>query len=94
MCTRYINKHVLFCSREARDAATVDLPGFFLQIDHKIEDAVLLKITSADTSCLVKSDLKRWRNKSRRENGKFVSHSACDRNMHQDINVELISYKK
>jgi hypothetical protein len=45
-------------AREGRDAASVDLPGFFLQTDQ--DELILLKVTGAVALLLVESDPK-WK---------------------------------
>ena len=52
-------------AKEGRDCATVDLPGFFLQIEQEKTDnkskELLLKLTGAVAILLVESDADKWR---------------------------------
>ena len=56
-------------SKEGRDAATVELPGFFLQTHRKDKDLILLKLAEAVVLLLADLDQAKWKKYSRRENG-------------------------
>jgi hypothetical protein len=78
-------------AREGRDAASVDLPGFFLQTDQ--DELILLKVTGAVALLLVESDQK-WRKHLRKENGKYVIYVICKKAIYGTMNAALLAYKK
>jgi hypothetical protein len=78
-------------AREARDVASVDLPGFFLQTDQ--DELILLKVTGAVALLLVESDSK-WRKHLRKENGKWVIYVICKKAIYGTMNAALLAYKK
>jgi hypothetical protein len=78
-------------AREARDVATVDLPGFFLQTDQ--DELILLKVTGAVALLLVESDSK-WKKHLRKENGKWVIYVICKKAIYGTMNAALLAYKK
>ena len=66
----YALKHVCVSSKEDRDAATMDFPGFFLQAEADEDDEpMIIKLTGAVALFLVECD-EQWRKYLRRENGK------------------------
>ena len=78
-------------AREGRDAASVDLPGFFLQTDQ--DELILLKVTGAVALLLVESDPK-WKKHLRKENGKYVIYVICKKAIYGTMNAALLAYKK
>jgi hypothetical protein len=78
-------------AREGRDAASVDLPGFFLQTDQ--DELILLKVTGAVALLLVESDSK-WKKHLRKENGKWVIYVICKKAIYGTMNAALLAYKK
>ena len=78
-------------AREGRDAASVDLPGFFLQTDQ--DELILLKLTGAVALLLVESDPK-WKKHLRKENGKWVIYVICKKAIYGTMNAALLAYKK
>ena len=78
-------------AREGRDAATVDLPGFFLQTDQ--DELILLKLTGAVALLLIESDPK-WKKHLRKENGKLVIYVICKKAIYGTMNAALLAYKK
>jgi hypothetical protein len=79
-------------AREGRDAASVDLPGFFLQTDQ--DELILLKVTGAVALLLVESDPSKWRKHLRKENGKWVIYVICKKAIYGTMNAALLAYKK
>jgi hypothetical protein len=79
-------------AREGRDAATVDLPGFFLQTDQ--DEKILLKVTGAVALLLVESDPNTWRKHLQKENGKYVIYVLCKKAIYGTMNAALLAYKK
>jgi hypothetical protein len=80
-------------AREGRDAASNDLPGFFLQTDQ--DKLILLKLTGAVALLLVQSD-PGWKKHLRKENGKWVIiYVICKKAIYGTMNAAaLLAYKK
>ena len=72
----------------------VELPGFFLRTELKDEEFIFLRLIGAAAMLLVESDKKMWRKYLRRENGKRVPHTACDKATHRPLNAALLRHKK
>ena len=69
----YAFKYIIaVIAKEGRDAATVDLPGFFLQTEADKDNQLILKLTGAVVILLVEADEDKWRKHLRKENGKWV----------------------
>ena len=79
-------------AREERDAATVDLPGLFLQTDQ--DKLILLKVTGAEALFLVESNPNKWRKHLQKENGKWVIYVICKKAIYGTMNAALLAYKK
>ena len=79
-------------AKECRDAASVDLPGFFLQTDQ--EERILLKVTGAIALLLVESEPGKWKKHLRQENGKYVIYVLCKKAIYGTMNAALLAYKK
>ena len=56
-------------AKEARDVASVDLPGFFLQTEQEGDEVILLKLTGEVALLLVECEPNRWRKHLQKENG-------------------------
>ena len=55
---------------EGRDAAMVDLPGFFLQTEQ--DELIMLRLTGAVALMLTENDPDKWKNHLRKEDGRWV----------------------
>ena len=81
-------------AKEARDVATVDLPGFFLQTEQEGEELILLKLTGEVALLLVECDPNRWKKHLRKENGKWIIYVICKKAIYGTMNAALLAYKK
>ena len=81
-------------AKEDRDAATVDLPSFFLQTDADDDDEpIIIKFTGAVALLLLECD-ERWRKYLRRENGEWVIYGRCNKVIYGTMNAALVVYIK
>ena len=55
---------------EVRDAATVDLPGLFLQTEQ--DELIVLRLTGTVALMLTENDPDKWKNHLRKEDGRWV----------------------
>ena len=92
----YAFKYVIaVIAKEGRDCATVDLPGFFIQIEQEENSDLLLKLTGQVTTLLIESDKDKWQKHLRQENGKDVLYVKCDKAIYGTMNAALlVAYKK
>ena len=79
-------------AKEGRDVATVDLPGFFLQMEQ--DELILLKITGSVTLLLVELDWDKWHKHLRKENQRWVIYVVCNKAIYSTMNASLLAYKK
>ena len=91
----YAFKYIIaVIAKESRDAATVDLPGFFLQTEADKDNQLILKLTGAVAILLVEADEDKWRKHLQKENGKWVIYVSCDKVIYGTMNAALLAYKK
>ena len=79
-------------TREGRNVATVDLPGFFLQTDQ--DKLILLKLTGAVALLFVESDPTKWKKHLHEENRKWVTYVIFKKSIYCTVNAALLAYKK
>ena len=81
-------------AREGRDAATVDLPGFFLQTEQEGDELILLKLTGEVALLLVECEPDKWKKHLQKENGKWTIYVECKKAIYGTMNAALLAYKK
>jgi hypothetical protein len=81
-------------AKEARDVASVDLPGFFLQTEQEGDDVILLKLTGEVALLLVECEPNKWRKHLHKENGRWVIYVVCKKAIYGTMNAALLAYKK
>ena len=79
-------------TREGRDIATVDLPGFFLQTDQ--DKLILLKVSGVVDLLVVESNSTKWKKHLQKENKKWVIYVICKKAIYKTMNDNLLVYKK
>ena len=77
---------------EGRDAATVDLPGFFLQTEQ--DELIMLRLTGAVALMLTETDPDKLKKHLRKEDGRCVIHVVCNKDIYGTMNAALLAYKK
>ena len=91
----YAFKYIIaVIAKEDRDCATVDLPGFFLQIEADKDKQLILKLTRAVAILLVKANKEKWRPHLQKENSKWVIYVSCDKAIYGTMNAALLADKK
>ena len=81
-------------SKEARDTATVDLQGFFLQTEEDKDEQIIIMLTGAVALLLVESDNAKWRKHLKRENGKWIICTLATKVIYGTVKATLKAYKK
>lgn len=79
-------------TREGRDIATVDLPGFFLQTDQ--DKLILLKVSGVVDLLVVESNSTKWKKHLQKENKKWVIYVIRKKAIYKTMNDNLLVYKK
>ena len=69
---------------EGRDAATVDLPGFFLQTEQ--DELIMLRLTGAVALMLTETDPYNWKKHLREEDGRWVIYVVCNKAIYGTMN--------
>ena len=65
---------------EGRDAATVDLPGFFLQTEQ--DELIMLRLTGTVALMLTETDPEKWKRHLRKEDGRWVIYVVCNKTIY------------
>ena len=77
---------------EGRDAATVDLPGFFIQTEQ--DEVIMLRLTGAVALILTEADPDKWKKHLRKEDGRWLIYGVCTKAIYGTMNTALLAYKK
>ena len=82
-------------AKEERDTEVVGLPGVFLQEEASEDDEPLpIKLTGASNLLSVECDEIKWRKHLRSENGKWITHSKCNKITRRTLSASLMACNK